>query len=223
MSTSIKYGYANKICILPAVPSVKLTSTSVSSISGVTVSLTWTLQISWEGAKANIVCMYSFTCTDVPFIIQTKRGKKKTKATPPLWSSMLWLLQLWLWCSHYILQIASVSLLMTRINNWHSDSDCDNSSLELRKKKIHKYFISDELCKVMHLLFSVTRESYVNYSADMLSSIIRSQISSMQTLSLPVLRIFSHAVIFSATVSMSCWSYCLFHGFPLTQSLFLLS
>lgn len=141
-------------------------------ISGVTSSFSITLNKSVSGCTGQTsghIFIHKRGCSDQNL---DQTGEKKP--TPPLWFSMLWLLQLWLWGSHYILQIASIPLLMSRINN--TDTGCGNSGLECRKKM---HF--NELCTARHLLFSLTRKSNVNYGADMLSHIIHSHISSCRS------------------------------------------
>lgn len=158
-----------------------------------------------------ILCACIHSHTNVQCVIQTKRGEKnKTKATPPAWCSLLWLLQLQLWC--YILQIASVSVLMSPVNSWNSDSG--NSSLEKNPpKNPHKYWISDELCIVRHLLFGLTRKamSIILQTCCQVSSIVRSAFIISRT------HFFPHGFIFPTTASMSC---CMFYDFRSLFSLF---
>lgn len=110
--------------------------------------------------------------------------------------------QLWSWCTYYILQIASDSLFMSRVHSWHSDSSCDNHSLKKKKNpQIHNF-----RC-IMHSEASTILPNNVNDIADMLSSIVHGS----DQLDAEAFRYRSH--IFSQVVMLIL---CLFHGFTWT-------
>lgn len=104
--------------------------------------------------------------------------------------------QLWSWCTYYILQIASDSLFMSRVHSWHSDSSCDNHSLKKKKNpQIHNF-----RC-IMHSEASTILPNNVNDIADMLSSIVHGS----DQLDAEAFRYRSN--IFP---KLSCWFYACF-------------
>lgn len=69
------------------------------------------------------------------------------------------------------------------------------------KEKNCKYRILDELCIGTHVLFSLTRESYVNYSIDM-PGIIHSSIQPLQSLS-----VIAQHKCFPVTFQIEVWFF----------------
>lgn len=127
-----------------------------------------------------------------------KEGEKNNNwETLHQWFSLFWLFQVWSWCSRCIPRITSFSLddgnkqhrqRLWQLRPWTEEEE---------KPKILHF---NELCIARHLLFSLTRESNVNYGADMLSSIIHSPISSWRCFQLSQ-RLFNFPFLPNALVS----------------------